>query len=178
MAAVDVTTAVSVGMDVAQSVYGFGEAVSSFASMIGAASVLCGVEERDYLALQVLVDKWIAKLTPLSYIEGLVEEVACSIKRKLWEAVADLGEDRLTEILEDAVAARYMLRTAQPPSVLRLAERVLQVDALDLVEAICGAVKPGSIIESIVYGPHSSPEAALMDIITLEALLVSLSARP
>ncbi|MEM3163303.1 MAG: hypothetical protein QXN38_02755 [Desulfurococcaceae archaeon] len=78
-------------------------------------------EERGRVLIMKLVNYWIELLPPVQYVPGLINEVYCIVKRKLWETEGGLSEELLRKALIEA------------PSLM---ERIMVIGGGEL-ESIC-----------------------------------------
>lgn len=59
-------------------------------------------EERGRVLIMKLVNSWIELLPPIQYVPGLINDVYCIVKRKLWETEGGFSEELLRKALIEA----------------------------------------------------------------------------
>lgn len=59
-------------------------------------------EERGGVMIMKLVNSWIEHLPPIQYVPGLINDIYCVVKRRLWETEGGLSEEILRKALIEA----------------------------------------------------------------------------
>lgn len=59
-------------------------------------------EEEGRVMIMKLVNAWIEHLPPVQYVPGLINDIYCVVKRKLWETEGGLSEELLRRALIEA----------------------------------------------------------------------------
>ncbi len=119
-----------------------------------------------------MVNKWLEEAGPLKYVPGLVEEVASTVKKKLWEA--DISEDLITHLFVDTIVFKEKMLKGDRPEVLNALSESLAARTEAFIEALGGKILPGTMIHEVIYG-GGEPEEKISSLITLIGLALVMS---
>lgn len=121
--------------------------------------------------LWALVNMWLEEVSPFNYIPGLVEEVASTIKYRIWDENSEVSDDIIERILVDTAIFKEKALSGEEPEVLDALSIVLVARAEALIEALGGQITEGSIMWKILYKP-ADPGDKIIDITTLIATVL------
>ncbi|RLG83784.1 MAG: hypothetical protein DRO40_03410 [Thermoprotei archaeon] len=110
-------------------------------------------EEAKYI-IKGLIDKWLEKLSPIPYINGLTDELSEIVKRKLWEAVPDITENLFERILVETIIFKNRALAGDDEVVLETLADTLSIHTVLLLESLHGSRiewRNYPVIKSIIW---------------------------
>jgi hypothetical protein len=118
------------------------------------------------------INEWLEEIAPLRYIPGLIEEIASTIKKKLWDTGID--EKLLEEVFVYPIILRNKLYSDVEPEVLEALADKLSALLEEMIEVLGGNIVPGTQLYDILYG-NNEPSDRIHELINLAGLILVLS---
>lgn len=95
-------------------------------------------KERMKRLMKGLVDKWLEKLSPIPYINGLTDELSRIVKRKLWEIIPDITEYLFERILIETIAFKNRALAGDNEIIMETLADTLSIHTVLLLESLHG----------------------------------------
>ena len=112
-------------------------------------------KERTKYVIKGLIDKWLEKLSPIPYINGLTDELSKIVKRRLWEIIPDITEHLFERILIETVIFKNKALAGDDEIILETLADTLSIHTVLLLENLHGSWIDWSnypVIKDIIWG--------------------------